>query len=348
MHLSISKSWTTKIFALKCPTMKKEELTLALLNWYKENGRILPWRHKGGAHPSPYAVFVSEIMLQQTTVATVLTYFERFMTRFPTVQDLAKASQDEIYAYWQGLGYYARARSLHQTAQAVCSQYGGVFPHTRSEVSKLKGFGPYTIASFLALAYNLPETVVDGNVMRIMCRLNRWTQPLDEMMLQIRSFAAELTSEKQPADYASAIMDLGATVCTPKKPKCHVCPWKDYCQSANTDNVEQIPQRAKMTKKEFNGYVWVIKNQHNEVLLRKRTEKGLLHGLYELPWSEDKIYQSAQDIGKSVSHIFTHIKMTLKIMLVEAKTCDDGFFVPLEKMHEYPMSTLMKKILHKI
>lgn len=328
--------------------MENLTLTQLLLDWYNLNGRDLPWRHKGGAHPNPYAVAVSEIMLQQTTVNTVKSYFEKFIEHFPSVYDLAQATEDEVYQYWQGLGYYSRARSLHKTAQMVVTQYGGKFPQTRAEVSKLKGFGTYTIASFLALAYNLPETVIDGNVMRIMCRLHHWTEPLEKIQEEIKQAATRLTSATQAADYASAIMDLGATVCTPKKPLCSVCPWQKFCQSTYADDVEQIPQRLKLTKKEFNGYVYLVFNSAGKVLIRKRTEKGLLHGLYEFPWSEKHdLYADVHNCNCEVSHIFTHIKMKLQLLTVKSENAGDGVFVPLAKLEQYPMSTLMKKVQRK-
>lgn len=166
--------------------MKKQELSELLLKWYNAHGRTLPWRVKGGAHPDPYVVLVSEFMLQQTTVKTVLDYFPGFLKRFPTAESLAAADLEEVYRYWQGLGYYTRARSLYATAQTVVNEFDGKFPQNREEVLKLKGIGAYTAASFLALAFNLPETVVDGNVIRIICRLHHLTAPVAEIENLIR------------------------------------------------------------------------------------------------------------------------------------------------------------------
>ena len=241
-----------------------------LLRWYQKNGRDLPWRHKGGAHPNPYVVLVSELMLQQTTVKTVLTYFEKFMSHFPSIESLADASQEEVNLYWQGLGYYTRARSLKKSAEMIVHDFGGIFPQKREDVLKLKGLGPYTIASFLALAFNMPETVVDGNVVRIICRLYHLTEPQDEIMSEIRKKAEKLTDKQNAADYASAIMDLGATICTPKNPACDKCPVRKFCASKDLPDIEQIPARKKTAKKVFNGYVYVIKNKKGEVLIRKR------------------------------------------------------------------------------
>ena len=327
--------------------MKNQQLTKLLLDWFAQNGRDLPWRYKGGAHPNPYIVFVSEMMLQQTTVKTVIPYFTRFIQRFPTVQDLASATDDEVAKYWQGLGYYSRARALLHTAQTICQIYDGHFPQIESEVAKLKGFGPYMTASFLALAFNQPQTVIDGNVMRIMCRMFGLTQPLDEIQPKIRQYAATLASKTHPADYASAIMDLGATVCTPKKPLCVLCPWQKYCASNGRADIEQIPARRSVSKKEYIGFVFIVYNARGQVYIRKRSEKGLLHGLYEFPWNT-ATPDWLSDVSASenyVTHVFTHIKMKLQIVYASAaKAPDDGFFVFSTQLTDYPMSTLMQKV----
>lgn len=324
------------------------DLSKLLLSWYDKNGRRLPWRVRGGAHPDPYVILVSELMLQQTTVKTVIPYFRRFMERFPTVQSLAEAPLEEVYFYWQGLGYYTRARSLHATAGIIVSQYGGKFPQTRQEVLKLKGIGSYTVASFLALAFNQPETVVDGNVIRIICRLYNLTEPVDEIAGLIRQKAEALTDRTCPADYASAIMDLGAGICTPKNPQCLLCPWQNFCRARGLENLENIPRRKKSGKKEKTGFVYLIHNNQNEILIRQRTEKGLLSGLYEFPWSEEKLFAEAEDTGLEVSHVFTHIKLTLRICLRQDNNVfDNGRFVPTAELSAYPFSTLMKKVYQK-
>ena len=329
--------------------MIQKNLTRLLIDWYTQNGRDLPWRVKGGAHPDPYIVFVSEIMLQQTTVKTVIPYFERFMKRFPSVFDLAAACEDEVYKYWQGLGYYSRARCLLQTAQNIVANYGGKFPQTIKEISKLKGFGPYTVASFSALAYNLPTTVADGNVVRIICRMYHLTEPTDIIKDKILLEAEKLTDKKCPADYASAIMDLGAMICTPKNPKCRLCPWQYACKSSGKSDVENIPVRRKISKKEMNGFVYVIRNKRGEVFVRKRTEKGLLSGLYEFPWGMEKFFPKATDSGYEVTHIFTHIRLKLRIYtLVAEKAGMEGEFVEPDKLSAYALSTLMKKVWRKI
>ena len=332
--------------------MKKTNLSKLLLNWYQNNGRKLPWRATKGAHPNPYVVMVSEFMLQQTTVKTVIKYFEPFIHRFPTIQDLAAADLEEVYQLWQGLGYYTRARSLHHTAQTIVNEFGGQFPQELPQILKLKGFGSYTAASFSALAFNLPATVIDGNVIRVICRLFHLTEPVERIKEDIITKASQLTDCKQAADYASAIMDLGATICTPKTPQCLFCPWKEACQSRDKPDLEQIPNRTKIDKKEKNGSDCLIFNHKGQVFIRNRIEKGLLSGLYEFPWKEDgKIdFSEIQDSGKQVCHIFTHIRLTLKIYTLkcERSPLADGLFVYPKELKNYPLSTLMKKVCRKM
>ena len=329
--------------------MTNESMTNLLLQWYEKNGRELPWRVKGGPHPDPYVILVSEFMLQQTTVKTVIPYFHRFMARFPTIGDLAAAAEEDIYQLWQGLGYYTRARSLHKTAQMIVNEFGGRFPDTREGVLKLKGIGAYTVASFMALAFNKSETVIDGNVMRIIARLYHLTAPLDEIADTIPQKAALLTSKENAADYASAIMDLGAVVCTPKNPQCLLCPWQEYCRSRTASDLEQIPVRRRLENKEKQGIVLVTENGRGELFIRKRTEKGLLSGLYEFPWNDKGLIgEGAVDTGLSVTHIFTHFKLTLRIYKLKSDIAPmpDGFFAKPEELSDYPFSTLMKKVWH--
>ena len=331
--------------------MNKITQSKKLLSWYEAQGRDLPWRVKGGAHPNPYIVFVSEIMLQQTTVKTVIPYFKKFMKRFPDIESLAQASEEEVYKYWQGLGYYSRARSLHEAAKTIKEQ--GKFPQTREEVLKLKGIGNYTVSSFLALAFNKPETIIDGNVIRIITRLYHLTEPTEKIQNMIRQKAEELTDKESPADYASAIMDLGAIICTPKKPQCLLCPWQKYCQSKNKQDIEQIPNRTKIQRQEKYGSVYIIINSQKEIYIRKRKEKGLLSGLYEFPWKDEgKMFEKDSlcitDSGRQVTHNFSHFKLTLQIYNIQTeKNLTDGLFVPETSLKDYPISTLMKKVWQK-
>ena len=319
-----------------------ENLTEQLLLWYQKNGRDMPWRVKGGAHPDAYAVWISEIMLQQTTVATVMDYFIKWMQKFPTIEALAKADLQDVLLAWQGMGYYTRARKIYECANVLVEKYNGQLPCSRDELLKLPGIGPYSASSICCFAYNIPETVVDGNVMRVIARLHGITKEITAS--DIYPLAQKLTSQAHGADYASAIMDLGATVCTPTNPKCELCPWMKSCVAKKREIQEQIPQIKKIAKREMFGQVYLIQNDKGEYLIRQRTEKGLLHGLWEFPWSE-----GAKRTGKyiTVTHVFTHIKLTLQIVRDEHPKFD-GIWVHPKNFKNYPFSTLMQKIIKKI
>ncbi len=327
--------------------MHTSPVTDLLLKWFAQYGRDLAWRHRGGAHPNPYHVLVSEIMLQQTTVATVGPYFHRFIARFPDVASLAAADIADVYHLWQGLGYYSRARSLHKTATILANEFGGVFPDDRDAWLKMPGIGPYTAASILSLGFNRAETVVDGNVVRVICRLFGLDAPVDSIRNQIRTHATELTSPHHPADYASAIMDFGATVCTPRTPQCDQCPIAAYCVAHKTDRVAQIPVITKLARPERHGAAYLIKNSRGQFFIRRRTGRGLLAGLYELPWTDDGapvFHTPAIDTGVTVTHTFTHFKLFLNVRLIEMDDVPiDGTFVDAAMLDGYPMSTLMKK-----
>jgi len=329
-------------------------VTEKLAKWYEKNARSLPWRVKGGAHSDPYQVWISEIMLQQTTVKTVGPYFDRFLKRFPTVQELAAAPVDDVLLLWQGLGYYTRARKLHECAKVLVEKYGGKFPPDREKLLKLPGIGPYTSAAISAFGFNLPEAVVDGNVIRVLTRLKGWKKPVTTIMDQINAFANELTKASAcPADHASAMMDLGSGVCTPRSPLCAFCPLNQDCVSYANELTETIPNIAKLKRDSKEGYVFWIENENGEVLLRKRLEKGLLSGLTELPWNTDKSFPFKANWNiskKTVRHVFTHFDLTLTIVyaiISEPPENCDGFFVPSARFREYPFSTLMQKIIKK-
>lgn len=319
-----------------------KNLTKQLLKWYQENGRDLPWRVKGGAHPNSYAVWISEIMLQQTTVATVMDYFITWMNKFPTIESLAKADLNEVLLAWQGMGYYTRARKIHECAKVLMQKYNGQLPRTRDELLKLPGIGPYSASSICCFAYNMPETVVDGNVMRVMARLYGITKEITAN--DIYPLAQKLTSQEHGADYASAIMDLGATLCTPTNPKCKLCPWVKTCAAYRKNIQETIPKIKKNTKKEMMGQVYLIKNNKGEYLIRQRTEKGLLYGLWEFPWQEGKKLSGKYP---TVTHIFTHIKLTLQVVH-DQKQDFDGIWVKPQNFKDYPFSKLMQKVIQKI
>ena len=330
--------------------MKTSESQL-LLDWYKINGRILPWR-ASGAHPDPYAVWVSEIMLQQTTVKTVCGYFERWMKRFPTLESLANSSSDDVLLLWQGLGYYTRAKKMHECAKAVAAQYNGIFPSERAKLLKLPGIGPYTASSICAFAFDLPETVVDGNVIRVLARYYGIEKVVDKNV--ITPLAEKLTPALHCADYASAIMDLGATVCTPASPRCEACPWREKCIARQKGIQENIPVLKKTQKKKKNGSVFILTDAGGKLFIRKRSS-GLLSGLWELPWSEDGTFpfeSNWQKLPHKVHHIFTHIDLSLEFYESDGPIPESfsstGLFVSPENLSAYAFSTLMKKVFKAI
>ena len=340
-----------KDFGMDSENMRAE--TRLLLEWYAGNGRKLPWRVRGGAHPDPYAVWVSEIMLQQTTVQTVLAYFGRWMEQFPTLEALAETSLDDVLRVWQGLGYYARARKMHECARTLVRDFQGRFPRDRTALLKLPGIGPYTASSICAFAFDKPETVVDGNVIRVIARLRGIETEVDRE--SITPLAAELTPEESAADYASAVMDLGATVCKPAAPSCLLCPWRELCVARAKGIQEKIPVLRKIEKKHKDGAVFVITDPAGALFLRRRPGKGLLSGLWELPWSEDGTPPFSGEWREKpceVRHVFTHFSLTLRFLQLlspcPAEFAAQGRFVPDDRLGEYPLSTLMRKVLRQL
>jgi len=337
-----------------------------LLAWYEHYGRDLPWRASRGKIADPYRVWLSEIMLQQTTVTTVKPYFRRFLERWPTVMDLASADIDDILHGWQGLGYYARARNLHQCATKLCAEFGGRFPDTEAELKNLPGIGVYTAAAISAIAFGNPANVVDGNVERVMARLYAVKEPLAKCKHEIRQLSAQLaprTTRGRPGDFAQAVMDLGATICTPRKPKCMICPWSRRCIAYQEGLHETLPSKQKKVPKPLRYGVafWVI-NQNGQIFMRKRPNRGLLGGMVEVPstdwvteqWSIASAIKIAPLKGSwrilpgVVKHTFTHFHLELLILAANLKPVDGpagAIWVLPEKIENYPLPTVMKKIV---
>jgi len=328
-----------------------------LLCWYDKKGRNLPWR-KAQGQADPYQVWLSEIMLQQTTVATVKGYFEDFLTRWPTIQGLAAANLDDVLHAWQGLGYYARARNLHKCAQAIVADYGGAFPGTAAELLALPGVGPYTAAAVASIVFDEQITPVDGNVERVISRLFKIEAPLPNTKPEIKIRANELTPPKRAGDFAQALMDLGATVCTPKSPKCDLCPWEESCQ-ANAAGVQgDLPKKSpKKVKPVRAAIVFWAEDDQGRILIQKRPPKGLLGGLMEFPSSEwtvdfDKdaalqvapLQASWQDAQKSIRHTFTHFHLDLHIYRAKVSTASNLLWVAPENFGDYAFPTLMLKV----
>ena len=263
-----------------------------LLKWYDGHARELPWRvspsaRAAGLLPDPYRIWLSEIMLQQTTVAAVKAYFLKFTALWPTVVDLAAAEDADVMAAWAGLGYYARARNLLKCARVIVAEHGGTFPADRAALQNLPGIGPYTSAAIAAIAFDHAETVVDGNVERVMARLFDLHAPLPKSKGALTACAASLTPAARPGDYAQAVMDLGATICTPKSPRCGLCPWHDICAARKAGTAAELPKKLPKLKKPTRfGTAYVARRNDGAVLLEKRPERGLLGGMLGWPGSE--------------------------------------------------------------
>ena len=344
------------------PAPETRDLPRLLLDWYDRHRRNLPWRARAGEAVDPYRVWLSEIMLQQTTVATVGGYFGRFVARWPDLPALAAASLDEVLHAWQGLGYYARARHLHACARTVVERHGGRFPATEDELLRLPGIGGYTAAAIAAIAFDQPATPVDGNIERVVARLFAHAEPLPEAKPALRRLAATLTPVARAGDYAQAAMDLGATLCTPQKPKCILCPWRHACRGRALGIAEQLPaRRAKAERPVRRGVAFWAVRPDGAVLLRRRPEKGLLGGMMEVPstewreapWDEAEARASAPVAAKwraltgVVRHTFTHFHLELAVLAGEVRAgfSKGGQWVPLDALGEHALPTVMKKVV---
>ena len=332
----------------------------ALLAWYDRHRRDLPWRAPPGRTPDPYRVWLSEIMLQQTTVATVASYFDRFVARWPEVSALAAASLDEVLHVWQGMGYYARARNLHACARAVVARHGGRFPDTAAELRRLPGIGDYTAAAIAAIAFDRREAAVDGNVERVVARLYAVGEPLPAAKQRLRRLAAGLVPPRRAGDFAQAMMDLGAVLCTPRRPRCVLCPWRGACAAAAGGIAEALPARAAKPERPLRhgAAFWLVRGD-GAVLLRRRPDEGLLGGLYEVPstewreapWSDAEALAAAPlpeaawtRLPGAVEHGFTHFRLELAVWAARTEAAPDGVWVRPREFRDYAFSTLMKKL----
>jgi len=317
----------------------------ALLCWYVVDKRALPWRAQGGAQPDPYRVWLSEVMLQQTTVAAVKPYFEAFTRRWPTVQALAAAPHDEVMAAWAGLGYYARARNLIACARAVTGGHGGRFPDEEAELRKLPGIGAYTAAAIAAIAFGRRAVVVDGNVERVIARLHAIEAPLPQARARIRALADAMTPDENAGDFAQAMMDLGATVCTPRNPACGRCPLSAHCAAFLTGEAERYPVRApKAARPRREGVAYWLEHE-GEVLLVRRPAKGLLGGMLALP-TDAPAEAPWRDAG-AVDHVFTHFALTMQLRCAETATRPEGTWWPVARIGEAGLPTLFAKLAER-
>ncbi len=336
-----------------------------LLHWYEENARVLPWRVPPGAHarPDPYRVWLSEIMLQQTTVATVIPYFEAFIQKWPVVGALADAPLEEVLTAWAGLGYYARARNLHACARMVAHELGGIFPDTEEGLRALPGIGDYTAAAIAAIAFGRRAVVVDGNVERVMARFHGEETPLPRAKPLLKKRAAALTPCSRAGDYAQAVMDLGATVCTPRNPKCGACPLSKGCAALGAGDPARLPlKEPKAPKPTRQGLVFWLTRPDGAVLIRQRERKGLLAHMPEFPSAgfnrkddaaadpeRDAPVEAAwQPVPGVVRHTFTHFHLELTVLagtvsMAKAKTVE-GRWVARDALEAVGLPTVMRKV----
>jgi A/G-specific adenine glycosylase len=342
--------------------IRESAAAASLLAWYDRHRRDLPWRAAPGDHADPYGVWLSEIMLQQTTVAAAKPYYEKFLAAWPTVADLAAADLDDILTAWAGLGYYARARNLHACARTVVDEHAGRFPDAEDELRALPGIGVYTAAAVAAIAFDRPAVVVDGNVERVMARLFAVETPLPATKAELRELAAGLSPRERPGDYAQAVMDLGATVCTPTRPHCGQCPWTVWCVARKMGIAESLPRRERKAAKPVRrGVVFWVERPDGAVLLRRRPPKGLLGGMVEIPstpWTENEIdlanakrhapaaVRRWANMPGEVRHTFTHFHLELKVLRGKSKHSNEGgMWVLPDHFSDHALPSVMRKVI---
>ncbi|SHG52765.1 A/G-specific adenine glycosylase [Ornithinibacillus halophilus] len=335
-----------------------------ILDWYEKNKRDLPWRQD----QDPYKVWVSEIMLQQTKVDTVIPYFYKFMDKYPTVYDLAEADEQDVLKTWEGLGYYSRARNLQSAVREVVEKYDGVVPNNPEELGSLKGVGSYTRGAILSIAYNQPEPAVDGNFMRVFSRILKVEEDISKAKVKklFEDYMYEIISKEDPSSFNQAIMDLGATICTPKSPMCMFCPVQEHCRAYAEGIEEELPIKSKKKKQKVKRYVaLLVRNEKGQVIIEQRPESGLLANLWQFPmvpvdnlellhvenWVR-KEYGVEIDLDEkrgNVKHVFSHLKWNLDVYAASTKQDvlenDRLRFVTIEELDEYPFPVSHQKMM---
>ena len=349
----------------------------SLLSWYDLNRRILPWRAPPGEISNPYFVYLSEIMLQQTVVKTVIPYFLKFVRKWPDINALAKAELHEINSYWAGLGYYSRAKNLHETAKIISNKYDGFFPTDKNSLIALPGIGEYTSSAIMAIAFDRKSNVIDGNVERVFSRFYAVQEPIEKSKIFIKNIAEKHLPDKRHGDYAQALMDLGSLICIPKSPRCTMCPLLAICDVGGTTRAKQYPIKLpKKEKEERHGIFFYLKNKDGAVLFKTNKSSGLLANMDMLPsigWYEEsnrfksfpKFNQKKYEflgikwkvLDQNLVHIFTHFKLncTVAIAIIndenELKNELDKStyrFVKKKNMSDLALPSLTKKILNSL
>ena len=336
-----------------------------LLAWYDRHRRRLPWRAEPGEAADPYRVWLSEIMLQQTTAAAVAPYFLAFVSRWPTVQALAAASLDEVLGAWAGLGYYARARNLHACARTVTDERGGRFPDTEAGLRALPGIGAYTAGAIAAIAFGRRAAAADGNAERVIARLAAIETPLPQARPVVRARILDLVPSDRPGDFAQALMDLGATICTPRRPACALCPLTHRCEGRRQGIVQELPRKAPKRQRPIRrGAAFWVERADGAVLMRRRAASGLLGGMIEVPssdWTqagpadiaaEAPVRARWRDTGGKVEHTFTHFHLILTLWRADAGERElppgDYRWVKPEEMSRQALPSLMKKVVAEV
>jgi A/G-specific adenine glycosylase len=332
-----------------------------LINWYSDNKRSLPWRDTD----NPYFIWLSEIILQQTQVKQGLPYYKAFVKQFPTVFDLANASEEQVLKLWQGLGYYSRARNLHTSAKYIANELNGIFPSTFDDIKKLKGVGDYTASAIASIAFKEPKAVVDGNVYRVLSRYFGIKTAINSTsgIKEFKALAQELISKEQPHIYNQAIMEFGALQCTPKTPNCELCPFKNGCVALKENLINELPIKLKKTKvaKKYFNYMVCVDDKKN-ILFEKREGKGIWRNLYQFPLIESDKSLTAEEFDElkfdstltkpfyydyalynesDRVHKLSHQHLYTKFWIIEVKdTLKDGY-IPLEEIHKFPVPVLI-------
>ncbi len=347
--------------------LERRSLRKSLLDWYTKASRDLPWR----SSRDPYAIWVSEIMLQQTQVKTVIPYYHRWLAQFPTIEQLASADLQSVLKAWEGLGYYTRARNLHRAAQEIMQHYGGVFPTQLQDVLALPGIGRTTAGGILSAAFNQPVPILDGNVKRVLARLVALPVPPTKATKQLWQLSEALLDREHPRDFNQALMDLGATVCTPKNPDCNSCPWTFHCQAYNLGIQSELPMRETTSPLPHKNIgVAVIWNNQRQILIDRRRAEGLLGGLWEFPGGKIEVGETIEECIKreireelaieievgdrliTIDHAYSHFRVTLNVHHCRYLTgipqpieCDEIRWVTLDEIDQFPFPKANSQII---